>query len=201
MSKYGGNCKNKFAFIVKKIKYFQTCIKFSKFKIMITKFSLLIIIFLTPYFLFSQSDSLHVIKVHFLYGSKPLKNTKKSEPKSFGGLHGGHVTIEVDSVDYGFNSSFPFHIIAHKKWTGEFVKKYLKGEHRYKTGEKTVTFYIPISKEQYFKLNQIHLNYCNKTPYDYACLGMRCASATYDILSQIGVFKSKTQFFTILSTF
>jgi hypothetical protein len=28
-----------------------------------------------------------------------------------------------------------------------------------------------------------------KTPYDYAIFGMRCAAASYDVLSKIGLFK------------
>src|ERR1700741_2237387 len=38
-----------------------------------------------------------IIKVHFLYGSKPAKQYKDSESKWFGGKLGGHVGIEVDS--------------------------------------------------------------------------------------------------------
>ncbi|WP_315824160.1 hypothetical protein [Paraflavitalea speifideaquila] len=37
------------------------------------------------------------LKVHFLYGSKPLKEYSATESKWFGGILGGHVGIEADS--------------------------------------------------------------------------------------------------------
>jgi hypothetical protein len=45
------------------------------------------------HFLFA-SDSLFV-KVHFVYGSKPKSAFKKIEAKQFGGIHGGHVYLNL----------------------------------------------------------------------------------------------------------
>jgi len=45
----------------------------------------------------SLAHSQDTLKVHFLYGSKPVKKYKATEPKWFGGMLGGHVGIERDS--------------------------------------------------------------------------------------------------------
>ena len=47
--------------------------------------------------LLSYSQDPTYLKVHFLYGSKPLKKYKDTEQKWFGGVLGGHVGIEGDS--------------------------------------------------------------------------------------------------------
>jgi len=47
---------------------------------------------------------------------------------------------------------------------------------------------IPITPGQRKKLDSISRAYLAHTPYDYAVVGMRCASATYEILAQVGVF-------------
>ncbi len=150
----------------------------------------------------SQNDSLRYIKVHFLYGSKPKKQFKTTENKYFGGLHGGHVSIQVGNMDYGFEPTDKVHIIAHKRhYKANFVENIVNGHMRYDTTSKVVTFIIPISIEQYNNLNRINQNYCKVTPYDYAFFGMRCASTAQDILGQIGVVKKKRRFNNIVTTF
>lgn len=52
---------------------------------------------------------------------------------------------------------------------------------------------IPVSREQRLKLDSIHQSYLTHTPYDYAFLGMRCGSASYDILSQIGIVRGRNK--------
>src|SRR5689334_21675262 len=53
------------------------------------------------------------LKVHFLYGSKPLKKYKHSEKKWFGGILGGHVGIEGDSNKIvNFKTKGKLHLIA-----------------------------------------------------------------------------------------
>lgn len=150
----------------------------------------------------SQSDTLRFIKVHFLYGSKPKKQFKATENKYFGGLHGGHVSIQVGNIDYGFEPTDKVHILAHKRHhKADFVDNIVNGYMRYDTTSKVATFIIPISIEQYNQLNRIHQCYCKDTPYDYAFFGMRCASTTQDILGQIGVVKKKRRFNNIVTTF
>ncbi|MES2516378.1 MAG: hypothetical protein V4580_19645 [Bacteroidota bacterium] len=71
---------------------------------------------------YSQVDTSHVIKIYFLYGSKPLKAYKTTEFKHFGGLHGGHVSIQVNQMDYGFEPTNTVHVFAHcKHYQANFV--------------------------------------------------------------------------------
>ncbi|MES2516377.1 MAG: hypothetical protein V4580_19640 [Bacteroidota bacterium] len=72
---------------------------------------------------------------------------------------------------------------------------------RYDSTSKITTFIIPLSIDQYNKINQITQNYCKITPYDYAFFGMRCASTVQDILGQIGVVKKKKRLSNIVTTF
>lgn len=142
---------------------------------------------------FGQTDSSHTIKVHFLYGSKPLKKYKnKTEMNYFGGIHGGHVTIEVDSVDYGFSPTGRVHMISHNRnCHSQFSGKHTHNQPPYPKGYKLVSFTIPVSEAQYHQLNKIHNDYLSKPPYDYAFFGMRCSAATEEILGQIGVLKKQ----------
>ena len=50
-----------------------------------------------------------------------------------------------------------------------------------------VVFVIPITKTQKRTLDSLAKTYTRATPYDYAFLGMRCASATYDVLRIAGI--------------
>ncbi len=151
---------------------------------------------------FAQADSSLFIKVNFLYGSKPLRAHKSTERKSFGGLHGGHVTIQAGDLDYGFRrTSENTHIFPRKKRASVFSVRPLNGKSRYGEGRKTVTFIIPVSKAQYDTLQQIHTAYCAATPFDYAFFGMRCTSTTREILGKIGVMKKRSRFFNIATAF
>lgn len=150
----------------------------------------------------SQTDTLHLIKVHFLYGSKPLPKYKGAEKKFFGGLHGGHVSIELDSIDYGFSPHGKFHIISHRnKRHSIFHGEPASTTRPYQNGNKVASICIPITTEQYNALKQITCNYCNKQPYDYAFLGMRCAASTQDVLSQIGIVEKRGKLKNICTTF
>ncbi|MDJ1468511.1 hypothetical protein QNI19_10730 [Cytophagaceae bacterium DM2B3-1] len=63
----------------------------------------------------AERDTIKFIKVHFLYGSKPKKEFKFLEKKWFGGMHGGHVSIETDSVVTGFGPKGKFHVFGNRK--------------------------------------------------------------------------------------
>ena len=149
----------------------------------------------------AQTDSVHIIRVRFLYGSKPKRSAKDIEPKYFGGIHGGHVTIEVDSLDYGFEPANGFHILAHgKHFKSDFVARKTPVE-RYGPGSKMATVLIPLTDKQYKQLNEIHSCYCANTPYDYAFFGMRCAASAEHILELIGLSRPRGITATITSTF
>ncbi len=165
------------------------------------------VLFLLPLLLlatctFAQDTSRHYIKVNFLYGSVPLRQHKATEKKHFGGLHGGHVTIQVGDLDYGFRRTIPkTHIFPRKKRNSYFASRALQGKSRYGADRKTATFVIPITDQQLAALEQIHAAYCDSTPYDYAFFGMRCASATQEILGRIGVLKDRNNFSHITTAF
>lgn len=150
----------------------------------------------------SHPDSVYSINVCFLYGSKPKKKYRSSEPKAFGGIHGGHVTIQVEDADYGFEPAWGFHVFAHqRRFKADFVEKSLAGQPAYSPTSKTVTFIIPVTAEQQAKIKAVARTYCANTPYDYAFFGMRCAAATQDILGQAGLVKKRKRFFTVVTTF
>lgn len=153
-------------------------------------------------FAIGQTDRAYQLKVHFLYGSKPKWKYRTTEYKAFGGLHGGHVTIELDGSDYGFvPAGSRVHIFPRKKPAADFVDNPLNGMYPYSAKNKTVTFVIPIDTSQYTELKQILGSYSNHTPFDYAFFGMRCASTTAEILGEIGIIKKRKRFANIVRTF
>jgi hypothetical protein len=154
---------------------------------------------------FSQNNC--IIKVHFLYGSKPKKEYKEVETKWFGGILGGHVGIEVDSNKViNFVPDGRFHWLAHSNnchckfavHTADNFFEIFGGASR---SVKKSTVIIPISKQQKQKLDSIFYAYTSEAPYDYAFIGMRCSSAAYDILGQIGIFKQYSYRRTIRKIF
>ncbi|MCW3102406.1 MAG: hypothetical protein JWO09_846 [Bacteroidetes bacterium] len=150
----------------------------------------------------AQQDSAYFIKVHFLYGSKPLKKYKSTEAKYFGGIHGGHVSIEVDSMDYGFVPEGKFHIFNHRgSCHSAFITRATHNHDPYSDNQKVTTFIIPVTAEQHDQLLQLVSDYCSKVPYDYAFLGMRCAAASQDVLGKIGVVKPRGRLSNIYTTF
>ncbi len=144
--------------------------------------------------IFSQ-DTVY-LKVHFLYGSKPKKEYAATEAKWFGGLLGGHVGIECDSNQIlNFLPQGEFHKIAkandrHSTFALHAFDDFysILGGHS-KDAKKTI-IYIPISPAQKQKLDSIKVAYLERTPYDYAFIGMRCGAAAYDILGQLNILPS-----------
>ena len=134
-----------------------------------------------------QANDSGFIKVHFLYGSKPKKKYKKTEKPWFGGIHGGHVSIEVDGYVYGFDSKGTFHWVSKGRLNSRFLIERVTQWVDDTATLKYTTITIPVSRAQLDSLHKIHQSYLQQTPYDYAFIGMRCAAATYDILGQIGI--------------
>jgi hypothetical protein len=132
------------------------------------------------------------LKVHFLYGSKPLKKYK-SEQKWFGGILGGHVGIESDSDKvWNFMPIGKFHLFAKKADKhGIFLESSDAHFYRYFGGLpqdiKQSIVYIPISLNQKQQFDSLTRAYLKNTPYDYALFGMRCGAATYEILGQLNI--------------
>lgn len=141
-------------------------------------------------------DSPIYLKVHFLYGSKPKKAFKKVEPKWFGGVMGGHVGIEIDSNKIlNFVPNGKFHVFAnrndrHSKYTIHSLINFYEILGGDANAVKKTIFYLPITVTQKSKIDSLAKVYLNRPPYDYALFGMRCASACYDILAQLGFFRN-----------
>lgn len=151
---------------------------------------------------FANGQQEHLLKVLFRYGSRPARGYEKIEHFDFGGIHGGHVCLGIDSVVIGFDSPDGYHIFPRKKnLKGVFLRE---DEHDYMKDtitKKYAVVEIPISDSQYGHLYRILTDYMNNAPYDYAFFGMRCASATYDVLSQIGIMEQKSYLGNVFSNF
>jgi hypothetical protein len=147
------------------------------------------------------------IKVHFLYGSKPLKKYKETERKWFGGIMGGHVGIEGDSGRIlNFRSNGNFHLVtSNKNRHSRF------DEHTFNTfyayfgsnpdSVKRVIVTIPVTHQQLQQFDSIGTTYLHKTPYDYALMGMRCGAAAYEILGQLGILENYSRKKTYMKIF
>ncbi len=147
-------------------------------------------------------DSMKTIKVHFLYGSKPRKEYRFVEKNYFGGLHGGHVSIEVENEVIGFGPRGKFHVFGrHKHFHSCFSAQPFPDWFHDTTGMQYTSLAIPVTATQYEQLTQIHDDYRKFPPYDYAFIGMRCAAATYDVLSQIGIMPKHSRHWMVMHCF
>ena len=152
------------------------------------------------------------IRILCLYGSIPAKGFEKKEPmygpnnlfNRLAKMHGGHVAIEIApdkalsfqplhytgiarsghltnrSNSKNFNSCFRLYT-AHRAWTvlGNYYDNL--------DSLRRATFVIPITAAQKKRLDSIATAYTHNTPYDYSFLGMRCASASYEVLAAAGI--------------
>jgi hypothetical protein len=140
------------------------------------------------------------IKLNFLYGSIPAKGYKGTEPKLFGGLKGGHVNIQANGRVLDFRPEGNCHILpANQKPNGGF---FINSSIYWDTATtKWVSISIPVTRQQLLQLDSLFNQYAQKTPYDYAVFGMRCAAASYDVLSEAGLFKQLSNKNNIIAHF
>ncbi len=145
---------------------------------------LLINLFLHPTYGIKK-DSVLVL---FVYGSKPLTS---GEEKWFGGIHGGHVSIQYKNKFISFIPNDGFHYISKKNKKSAFVIE----EENYFVFDTTNSRYliisIPVDSIQKAKLDSVCEQRLKDPVYDYAFIGMRCASAAYELLSAAGIYKTK----------
>lgn len=136
------------------------------------------------------------LKVHFLYGSRPLKEYQDTEKKWFGGILGGHVGIEGDSNRIiNFLPSGSFHVF--KKESNRHSTYAVHNESSFYAilggdpdSVKKAIIYVPVTTQQKQQFDSISAAYLAQTPYDYALFGMRCGAASYEILGQLAILKS-----------
>ena len=135
----------------------------------------------------ANDSTTYLIKINFLYGSKPAKGYKHSESRLFGGIKGGHVNIQAGDrvLDFmpGNNPLLPNKV---KPTGGYRINHSIYWD---TTNTKWKSVLVPVSFQQYQQLQHLFDSLSSKTPYDYAIFGMRCAAASYDVLSDIGLFK------------
>jgi hypothetical protein len=148
-----------------------------------------------------------IISVHFLYGSKPAKGFEATEPRWFGGKRGGHVGIEVgpDQV-LNFGPSGKFHWFSndrkrHSHFTERSVAETFQVLGKSEGSLQTVSIEIPLDSGDFAHLREIRDKYLAHPPYDYAFIGMRCASASDEILAKIGLTKRRSFWGTVFGTF
>jgi hypothetical protein len=139
-------------------------------------------------------DSLF-FKLHFIYGSKPKPGFKAVEKTYFGGIHGGHVYMEAGGHIFSFGpDQGKWHVLPHRK---KIYGKYRIDSNLVWCGDtgklKITTITIPISRQQLAQVQHLEKGYLQSAPYDYAFVGMRCAAAAYDVLSQIGICKKRSR--------
>jgi len=133
------------------------------------------------------------LRVHFLYGSRPLKKYKDTEPKWFGGMLGGHVGIEGDSgrilnfVPRGKFHWFPKSTNKHSAYTEYAFDRFYSVMGGNPDSNKKTIVYIPVTPRQKLRFDSISSAYLGQTPYDYALFGMRCGAAAYEILGQLAI--------------
>ena len=134
-------------------------------------------------------DTTHrYIYVHIIHGSRPAWGYWHEKLKA-GGKLGGHATIEIDTVVYGFSSKNGlFHIIpSRKNPTGYFQRFNWDGWISHIKGSKVTTIRIPVTARQLKLLKEKYEEEVKRTSYDYAFFGMRCASSCYQMLGYVGI--------------
>lgn len=139
------------------------------------------------------------IKVLFLHRpSLRVLSQKAPELKWFSGLFSGHVGIEfrpgrvVDFVSYGRFRGLPNNKKPHSRFV---IRTRQEFETLFGTGPRVPRLSIitiPVSENQQNSLEKVISTYTRKSPYDYAFGGMRCASATYEILARAGILRSRS---------
>jgi hypothetical protein len=143
--------------------------------------------------LIAQNTS--TLKIHFLYGSKPKKNCQHFQPKWFGGLLGGHAGIEVGNEKIlHFLPNGKFHYVAQKNSHSKYVYNSYRSFYEVLGGDidsnKAAIVSIPISAAQKKTYDSLVSRYLANAPYDYAFVGYRCGSATYEALAQLHILKA-----------
>ncbi len=148
----------------------------------------------------SSQEIADTIQVNFLYGSVPAPGFRDSEKPAFGGLKGGHVNIQSSGRVLDFRPHGNCHIVPiDKKPNGGFdINKAMYWD---TATTKWASIRIPVTASQKKELESIFDEYAASTPYDYAVFGMRCAAASYDVLSRIGLFPELSERSNIIAHF
>jgi hypothetical protein len=142
--------------------------------------------------LYANSDSVE-IRIHFLHGSKPKREFRKTEDRWFGGILGGHAGVEYEpNKILNFLPRARFHVFSKQTIINsrfaihDTISFYGILGGNPETNKKTIVT-IKVSAKQKEKLDSVAKAYLERSPYDYAFFGMRCGAAAYDVLAQSGI--------------
>ncbi|HMX40663.1 MAG TPA: hypothetical protein PK971_12115 [Saprospiraceae bacterium] len=146
--------------------------------------------------------------VHFIHGSKPQAGCRQQEKKWRGGLWGGHVGVEVDSnqvLDF-YPTSRRVHVLPHRRHpVGKFQWRSREGFWRYfglpSDSLKRSSVCLPATAAQQERLRAIAQQWAEQSPYDYAFIGVRCTSASYELLMSAGLLPERGRGAVILANF
>lgn len=116
--------------------------------------------------------------------------------KRVGGLWGGHVEIQVDSLVYGFEfkDRKNIHLFAQQKpqyYNATFTRINYKDWLIKNKDEKCTSIQIPVNSDQKDSILQFYRESMTKSPYDYAFFGKRCTSSALQVLHDVGVLEKK----------
>jgi hypothetical protein len=154
---------------------------------------IILIIFCLLFFSQVIAQDASYLKVHFLYGSKPIRKYKATEPKWFGGILGGHVGIEAETgeilsfVPKGKFHWFPKNRSKHSSYVIHSTSQFYLMFGGNADSVKKAIVYIPVTAAQKQSFDSIATIYLRETPYDYAFFGVRCAAAAHDILGNLKI--------------
>ena len=136
----------------------------------------------------ANAQAPEILEVHFAYGYKG----------DYGGIHGGHVSVTFRGIEYGFFNQRAIYRYFPKKDKSKYLGAWRHSRinvYRRKNGDRYLIIKIPITPDQAAQFEQFVADEFRaedkegnmSTRYDYAVFGYRCASATYDILGEMGL--------------
>lgn len=143
--------------------------------------------------------------IHFLHGY--IRKRHCEDPKTtVGGLLGGHIEWEIEDTVYGFQYADrkKIHFYSRKQpaaFGGLFTRKSKANWLKETKNDRITSIFIPLGEGQRVRLVDILEAYHRQAPYDYAFLGMRCASATFELMAEIGLLPKKSRRYYILHAF
>ncbi len=145
------------------------------------------------------------IQVHFIHGSFSSEDCPYGKER-LGGVLGGHVEIEVDSIVYGFEledkQAFHYWARSQKEHYNAKVTKMARPKWDLANSHERITsIEIPVTFETAASISQTLEAYYHHVPYDYAFLGMRCTANVTDVLSQHGILPVRHRYINILTAF
>lgn len=141
------------------------------------------------------------IIIHFIHGSIPEPDCIHSK-KRLGGYLGGHIEIQLDDKVYGFlYDSLPINYIPKKNFNSKYeINDFAVWSDKTKY-DMITSVYIPVDDTEKKSLKLQLEKYLHTEPYDYAFWGQRCTSSTAEVLSDVGILNTFSNFESIIAFF